>query len=74
MKLIVQHKTAISKLCKEHHVKNLYAFGSVITQGFSSKSDIDLIVEFEPLIEEVGAYLDKRLGNPPRVAVPSRRD
>ena len=49
MKLIVQHKTAISKLCKEHHVKNLYAFGFVITQGFSSKSDIDLIVEFEPL-------------------------
>ena len=28
----------------------------------------------DPLIEEVGAYLDKRLGNPPRVAVPSRRD
>ena len=28
----------------------------------------------EPLIEEVGNYLDKRLGNPVRVAVPSRRD
>ena len=28
----------------------------------------------DPLIEEVGAYLDKRLGNPPRVAVPSRKD
>ncbi len=28
----------------------------------------------EPLIEEVGAYLDRRLGNPPRVVVASRKD
>ncbi len=28
----------------------------------------------EPLIDEVGIYLDRRLGNPPRVAVPQRRD
>lgn len=28
----------------------------------------------DPLIEEVGIYLDKRLNNPPRVAVPQRRD
>jgi uncharacterized protein len=28
----------------------------------------------EPLIAEVDAYLDKRLGNPPRIAIPSRGD
>ncbi len=28
----------------------------------------------DPLMEEVGIYLDKRLGNPPRVAVPQKRD
>jgi hypothetical protein len=28
----------------------------------------------EPLISEVGAYLDKRLGNPARIAIPARAD
>ena len=32
------------------------------------------IKEVTPLIEEVGAYLDRRLGNPPRVVVASRKD
>ncbi|MEJ7693907.1 nucleotidyltransferase domain-containing protein [Daejeonella sp.] len=29
-----------------HKVKTLYAFGSVLTDRFNSKSDIDLIVDF----------------------------
>ncbi|MFM9153907.1 MAG: alpha/beta hydrolase, partial [Methylocystis sp.] len=28
----------------------------------------------EPLIAHVDAYLDRRLGNPPRIAIPSRGD
>lgn len=28
-------------------VKTLFAFGSVLTEGFNSKSDIDLIVEID---------------------------
>jgi len=28
----------------------------------------------EPLISEVGAYLDKRLGDPARIAIPARAD
>jgi alpha/beta superfamily hydrolase len=28
----------------------------------------------EPLIEEVGAYLDRRLGNPPKLPTPTRSD
>ena len=29
-----------------HKVKSLYAFGSVLTDGFAKQSDIDLIVDF----------------------------
>ena len=28
----------------------------------------------EPLIAQVGAYLDKRLGNPPKIAVAARAE
>lgn len=36
----------IKTLCKEHKVKTLSAFGSVIRNDFKSDSDIDLIVDF----------------------------
>lgn len=49
MKALDRHKAAISKLCMDHHVKNLYVFGSVLTGNFTKESDIDLIVEFEDL-------------------------
>ncbi|NCT10104.1 MAG: DNA polymerase subunit beta [Flavobacteriia bacterium] len=35
-------------LCKTHHVKNLYAFGSSVTDKFDEKnSDIDLLIEID---------------------------
>ena len=37
----------ISNLCRQYNVKRLFAFGSVLTDRFSEKSDIDLIVEFD---------------------------
>lgn len=37
----------IIALCKKHKVKNLFAFGSVLTNRFTDKSDIDLLVDFE---------------------------
>ena len=30
-------------------MKELYAFGSVLTNDFTNKSDIDLMVSFEPI-------------------------
>ena len=39
----------IYKLCELHKVKSLYAFGSVLTDKFNPESDIDLVVEFQPL-------------------------
>ncbi|MDO9593428.1 MAG: nucleotidyltransferase domain-containing protein [Lutibacter sp.] len=46
----------IIKLCKEHKVKSLYAFGSVLTDKFNDESDIDLIVDFVNM--EVEDYAD----------------
>ncbi len=39
-----------------HKVKELYAFGSVLTEKFNSNSDIDLVVDFEPI--DVLLYAD----------------
>ena len=49
MNLIENHNKDILNLCKRHKVKSLYAFGSVLTNQFNKDSDVDLIVDFEPL-------------------------
>lgn len=49
MNLLEKHTSLISKLCQNHKVRRLYAFGSVLTDKFNKESDIDLIVDFEPL-------------------------
>lgn len=36
----------ITELCLKHKVKNLFAFGSVIREDFNTKSDVDLLVDF----------------------------
>jgi predicted nucleotidyltransferase len=60
MSFLENHITDISKLCKSHKVKSLYAFGSVLTDRFSDKSDVDLVVEFQPidLLEYSDNYFD----------------
>lgn len=42
-----KYQTQIQLLCREFHVERLYAFGSVLTKNFKSKSDVDLVVEFK---------------------------
>ena len=37
----------LKHFCIKHHIKKLGFFGSVIRSDFNSKSDIDIIVEFE---------------------------
>jgi len=56
MSFIQEHSSAILDLCKKHKVKDLYAFGSVLTKDFNSNSDIDFIVNFQPI--EVSEYVD----------------
>ncbi len=47
MNVLENHTKEILTLCKTHKVKSLYAFGSVVTDAFTSERDVDLIVDFE---------------------------
>ena len=45
---ILKRLNDFTTLCQEHQVKNLYAFGSSVTDKFDyNKSDIDLLVEID---------------------------
>jgi len=46
MNIVEQNMNQVSKLLKRHNVDNMYLFGSVLTDNFSSTSDIDLLVNF----------------------------
>jgi predicted nucleotidyltransferase len=49
MKDSIQMKlTEFLALCKSHNVKNIYAFGSAVTDNFNDESsDIDLLIEID---------------------------
>ena len=47
MNIVEQNISSVSELCKLHKVKNMYLFGSVLTEKFSSDSDVDFLVNFE---------------------------
>ena len=49
MLYLKKYTKEISELCARHKVKTLHAFGSVLTDKFNRKSDIDLIVDFQTL-------------------------
>jgi hypothetical protein len=38
----------IAEICRRHHIRRLALFGSILTGEFSSDSDVDMLVEFEP--------------------------
>ena len=46
MNIVEQNILSVFNLCKLHHVKNMYLFGSILTENFSSDSDIDFLVNF----------------------------
>jgi predicted nucleotidyltransferase len=45
--IIEENMHAIESLCQKHHVKTLYAFGSVTGSSFNAASDFDFLYEFE---------------------------
>lgn len=49
MKVLKRHLKEIYTLCSMHHVKQLYAFGSVLSDNFNQKSDIDFLVAFKEI-------------------------
>lgn len=47
MDLVEKNIDLIRDLCKNHHVSQLFVFGSVLTNSFKKNSDIDFIVDFQ---------------------------
>ena len=50
----------MNQLCKEHKVKELYIFGSILTQRFNDASDVDFLVQFEniDILDYFDNYMD----------------
>ena len=38
----------LAEFCRKHCIRKLSFFGSVLTDEFSDRSDVDVLVEFEP--------------------------
>jgi predicted nucleotidyltransferase len=45
--ILQQKLPEVMSICKQHRVKQLYAFGSVCTDKFNNDSDIDFIISFD---------------------------
>ena len=60
MNLIDNYRNQIIELCDSHKVKELYLFGSVLTDQFNDSSDIDMLVQFNQveLLEYFDNYMD----------------
>ena len=46
----------IKALCKTHNVRSLFVFGSICSDRFNDKGDVDLLVSFNPM--DFGDYAD----------------
>jgi|SRR6185437_3749026 len=59
--LIAEHRAEIETLCRRYRVRRLELFGSTaVGQDRPGESDLDLLVEFEPLPQ--GKYADAYFG------------
>lgn len=57
MKIIELNIQSIFELCHRYRVKTLSVFGSILTDRFNDESDIDLLVDFEPIDHEKFDYV-----------------
>jgi len=60
MELIEKNKIDILNLCENHKVKQLYLFGSILSDSFNNSSDIDMLVQFSnvDLLDYFDNYMD----------------
>jgi uncharacterized protein len=60
MNIVEENINELVDLCKLHKVRELYIFGSVLTDKFNDHSDIDLIVQFDhiDILEYFDNYMD----------------
>jgi predicted nucleotidyltransferase len=42
-------KDQVAKFCKKNHIRKLSIFGSALRDDFTPASDVDVLVEFDPL-------------------------
>ena len=52
MNVIEQKIQSINELCKQYRVNTLFAFGSAISDCFNDQSDVDLLVDMQPMTPE----------------------
>jgi predicted nucleotidyltransferase len=45
----------LAQFCRQHHIRKLWLFGSILRDDFDPQSDIDMLVEFEP--EQIVGFL-----------------
>ena len=55
-RLISDNIERIKTLCMTYNVASLFVFGSVCSDSFNDKSDIDLLISFKPM--DFGDYAD----------------
>ena len=60
MNIIEKNIDSLISLCKQHKVKELYIFGSILTSKFNKYSDIDMLVQFDniDILEYADNYFD----------------
>jgi len=59
--IITNNMNLIHILCEKYKVKELYVFGSAVSNQFTEESDVDLIVKFKtnvPVEEYADLYFD----------------
>ena len=47
--VLASHKENLATLCQKYQVEKLYLFGSALTDRFAADSDLDIVVQFQPL-------------------------
>jgi len=59
--IITNNLNEIKALCEQYKVKELYVFGSAVSDNFNAGSDVDLIVKFNndvPVEDYADLYFD----------------
>jgi len=56
MNLIIRNIEDINRICQQHQVEQLFIFGSIKTDKFDDKSDIDILIQFSHLIDPAGYF------------------
>ncbi|MEI7503097.1 MAG: nucleotidyltransferase domain-containing protein [Paludibacter sp.] len=56
MNLVEINSERLTELCEQYNVKELYIFGSILTDKFNDLSDIDMLIQFSQI--DVLDYFD----------------